>query len=207
MELETLFTSSKWDILQVLSKGPKSPLELANETNTSIANISQQLRLLELGGLVNKKRKSNRDRDQPRLIYSLAGHRSFIITLSEGFVKKGFIEHPAHQQITTRTWFTKDNRREYFVEKYFWTNIEEHIEEIKAIGFRNEYTTLKLFIVTEKDLKNKIKKETLRKASMSVEITPTFYTTSKTGEIPREDLEIIYDPQNLLRSNVEVNST
>ncbi|PLW80938.1 hypothetical protein C0585_00040 [Candidatus Woesearchaeota archaeon] len=200
MEQETLFTSSKWDILKVLSKGPKSPLELAKETRTSIANISQQLRLLELGGLVNKNRISNRDKDQPRLVYSLGGHRSFIINLSQGFVEKELVELKPYQQFSMRSWFTKDETRKYFVEKYYWKELDDNIDQINAIALRNEYSTLRLFIICEKTVRTKIKKATLSKDEVSVVVEPEFYTEEELSKIPRQDLEILYDPKNILNT-------
>ena len=59
MELETLFTEQKWNILKSLSEGKFSPLQLANRSNTTIANISQQLRLLEAAELVKKEKIKN----------------------------------------------------------------------------------------------------------------------------------------------------
>ena len=47
MDLETLLTSTKWDILEMIAKKPMSPIELSKILNTTIANISQQLRLLQ----------------------------------------------------------------------------------------------------------------------------------------------------------------
>lgn len=203
MEQETLFTSSKWDILKVLSSGPKSPLELAKNTRTSIANISQQLRLLELGGLVNKQRVSNRDKDQPRLVYSLGGHRSFIINLSQGFVEKELVDLEPHQQFSMRSWFTKDKKREYFMEKYYWKQLDDYIEDIKAVFVRNEYSILRLFIIGEKSLKSKIKKETFESGALKITIEPEFFDTENYKQIPSDDLEILYNPNNLL-NNPEV---
>ena len=56
MEVETLLTGTKWQIIEQLAKKKQSPLELAEKLNTTIANISQQLRLLELSNLVKKKK-------------------------------------------------------------------------------------------------------------------------------------------------------
>ena len=65
MELEGLFSGTKWDILRLIAKEPRNPLELARVLGTSIANISQQLRLLEAAGLVRKEKVSNRERGKP----------------------------------------------------------------------------------------------------------------------------------------------
>ena len=88
MDQETLFTGSKWDILKLLEGKEMSPIELAKESGTSMANISQQLRFLEMAGIVKSKRISNRDKGQPRIMYSLTGENSFLIMVTPGFVEK-----------------------------------------------------------------------------------------------------------------------
>jgi hypothetical protein len=55
MELESLFSESKWKILAELSISPLSPKELAKKTNTSMANISTQIRLLEALDFIEKQ--------------------------------------------------------------------------------------------------------------------------------------------------------
>ena len=72
MDQETLYTAAKWDILQHLADRKLSPIELSRLTGGSLANISQQLRLLDMAGIVQSERVSNRDRGQPRVLYSLA---------------------------------------------------------------------------------------------------------------------------------------
>jgi hypothetical protein len=45
MEIEPLISGSKWSMIALLSEKSQSPTELAAKTGTSLANISQQLRL------------------------------------------------------------------------------------------------------------------------------------------------------------------
>ncbi|MEM2139161.1 MAG: ArsR family transcriptional regulator [Candidatus Woesearchaeota archaeon] len=78
MEFETLFSSTRWEILKTLSEKKLSPIELADKLKTTSANISQQLRLLELAGLIKSEKLSNSDKGKPRIVYSLAGDFSFI---------------------------------------------------------------------------------------------------------------------------------
>ena len=92
MEHETLFTASKWDILKQLEHGPSSPLELSKVCGTSIANISQQLRLLEMAGLVTSRRISNKAKGKPRILYSLAGNLSYMIATTDDFVDKKVLQ-------------------------------------------------------------------------------------------------------------------
>ncbi len=91
MDPETLFTSSKWRILSLLGDGPKSPYELARLTRTSMANISQQLRFLEFAGLVAGTRVPNREREKPRVLYSLARSQAYLIATAPRYVRKAFV--------------------------------------------------------------------------------------------------------------------
>lgn len=121
MEQETLFTSSKWDILKCLEKGDKSPLDLAKETNTSIANISQQLRLLELAGFVKSQRVPNREKGLPRINYSLTQNFSYFVISSPKFVEKKFLKVQDYQKSIMKIWFIENQTLHYYLEKFFWT--------------------------------------------------------------------------------------
>lgn len=133
MEHETLFTASKWDILKHLERGPASPLELSRRCNTSIANISQQLRLLEMAGLVAGKRVSNRDKGKPRILYGLAGNLSYLIATSGDFVEKKLLELSEYNKIIMRIWFWERRDLHYAAEKAFW-RIEEHLPRISLLA-------------------------------------------------------------------------
>jgi predicted transcriptional regulator len=134
MDHETLFTATKWDILKVLEKGPKSPLEISNALGSSLANVSQQLRLLEMAGVVTSKRVSNRDKDKPRILYSLAGNLSYLIATSDKFVDKKMLSLTERNKIILRIWFLDDANLRYALEKAFW-QIEPQLEHITKITY------------------------------------------------------------------------
>ena len=92
MDIETLFTSTKWEIIEALSVKSHSPLELSKKLNTTMANISQQLRLLEALDLVKKKKVSNRDKGKPRTLYSLSADYAYIILFAQGVAQKKLIQ-------------------------------------------------------------------------------------------------------------------
>lgn len=134
MEHETLFTASKWDILKRLEDGPSSPLELSKVCNTSIANISQQLRLLEMAGLVTSRRVSNRERGKPRVLYSLAGNLSYLIATTGDFVDKKVLQLSEYNKVIMRIWFYPKSELHYTLEKAFWT-IEGHLDKVSYLAF------------------------------------------------------------------------
>ena len=91
MDLETLLTSTKWEIIELLAEKALSPLELAERLNTTIANISQQLRLLQTAGLVKKRKTGTGRPGKPRVLFTLSDDYAFITVFSKGFTKKKLI--------------------------------------------------------------------------------------------------------------------
>lgn len=98
MELETLLTGTKWEIIEILADKPSSPLDLAKSLNTSIANISQQLRLLQTAGLIKKQRTGTGKPGKPRMLFSLSENHAIITVLSEGYAKKRLLTISSKQK-------------------------------------------------------------------------------------------------------------
>ena len=92
MDLETLLTGTKWEIIEILANKPSFPLELAKKLNTTIANISQQLRLLQTAGLIKKQRTGSAKPGKPRMLFSLSNNYAFITIMSKDFAKKKLIK-------------------------------------------------------------------------------------------------------------------
>ena len=205
MEQETLFTASKWDILKILSSGSKSPLELAKLSNTSVANISQQLRLLEMAGLVHSRRISNRDKGQPRLLYSLAGNHSFLIASATDFVDKKFLRLSEYNKIILKIWFLSNPELHYYLEKAFW-QVEQYINSIDAI-FLNlaSKEEIELMIISESPNLKKELKTSVIKNPEGAQKTILFNCQSpnelkKLASSELSALYSLYDPSSLLIS-------
>ncbi|MEM4711020.1 MAG: ArsR family transcriptional regulator [Candidatus Woesearchaeota archaeon] len=156
MEQETLYTSSKWSILKALEHGSKSPIDLANEANTSLANVSQQLRLLELAGIVKSERIPNRDKGQPRIIYSLSGNNSYLLVTAPKFVDKKNIIMQEYQLELLKIWFCEDNSLQYYLEKFYWLN-EEKLSSSNIYAF--DYTDSQNIKVIISEDQSKLQKE------------------------------------------------
>lgn len=203
MDQETLFTSSKWDILQVLSKGQKSPLELARETKTSIANISQQLRMLELANIVKSERVGNRERGEPRLLYSLTGPTSYIITATPGLAEKKQLIMSVYDEATMRIWFVKDESTHYYLQRFFW-EVEPKLDKIDAIIVKPEYNRIKVAIISDDaDIKKELKSRDVKKSKSESKKLEIFVLTKnmfqsmlKDGKefSLADDITTIYDP-------------
>ncbi|MFP4568207.1 MAG: MarR family transcriptional regulator [Candidatus Woesearchaeota archaeon] len=91
MRPEFELTETKWALLKELERGPLSPKELATLTDTSIANTSQQLKLLEAQGFLkrvkNKGVKAREIRDV-RILYSISKPKILLTKISKDFVNR-----------------------------------------------------------------------------------------------------------------------
>ena len=156
IDKESLFTSAKWSILKSLETGEKSPLELARTTKTSVSNISQSLRFLELANIVKSERISNRDKGQPRVIYSLLQDYSYIIVTSKNFVEKKLLKLNKHKKTMLRIWFYPEEEKQNLIEEAY-LELKESIDDIKKILVeKNTDLTLKI-IPREKTFSKKSK--------------------------------------------------
>ena len=104
MDLETLLTGSKWEIIELLSKEKLSPIELAKRLNTTVANISMQLRLLQTAGLVKKEKTGSAGAGKPRTLFSLSDDYGFITVFSKGFAQKKLMKLKKEQIEQMKRW-------------------------------------------------------------------------------------------------------
>lgn len=202
MEQETLFTAAKWSVLKSLSFEKMSPLELAEENKTSMSNISQALRFLELAGLVKSERIPNRDKGQPRVIYSIAKDNAYLILTANSFVDKKLIEIDEHKKAILKIWFYENGSMHFFLEKAF-ENIESRLEDILGIFIdKNSLTEIKLLIVLkDTNAKLDVKDFSVKNNGISKKIsykTATKESVKKDGEL----LYPLYDPQNIIEGKI-----
>lgn len=133
MEIEGLLTSSKWAILEEIAKEGQSPLQLSKKLNTSVANISQQLRLLEVAGIVTKQRLRQRERGKPRVVYSLKEDMAYIVHLAPGFANKRLLTLDSYHTYTLQTWFLADSDLHIELAEFYW-KINSFLPSIKLIS-------------------------------------------------------------------------
>ena len=148
MELDLFFSNSKWDILSELAKEPRSPMQLAKVFDTSIANISQQLRLMEAMNLVAKTKIQNKEKGKPRMQYSIKNELIYLVRLGKNFAKKEFLEPEPFNTFTFNVLATQSKKDQFYLMKFFWENSE--VLANASIGlFKNNDETIELFVVTE----------------------------------------------------------
>jgi DNA-binding MarR family transcriptional regulator len=140
METETLFTSTKWEVLKTLSDKPQSPLQIAQTLNTSIANVSQQLRLLELAGLVWKKRLP-REKEDRRILYSIKSQKLYAVLIAKKRAQKAFIELDERKSALISSWMIEDSYYQILVEN-FVIDHQEQLKDFDLIAFRQDIPEL-----------------------------------------------------------------
>lgn len=93
----------KWLIIKELAVGSRTPKELAQKLSTTIANVSQQLKLLEAFGYVNKKRTDagpgGRKKGDRRITYSLKVQKAILYSIRPGQVAKKKIKDTLLNQL------------------------------------------------------------------------------------------------------------
>ena len=142
-----MFSEQKWNILKCLSKDKYSPLQLAQLLNTTIANISQQLRLLEAANLVKKEKIRNRERGKPRALFSLSNDCAYIIPTMSNFADKKLLRVSEHQKIILKIWFLENAELQKELEKIYW-KLEPYMNSIHAILLKK--SSRELIVVSEK---------------------------------------------------------
>jgi len=134
MDTETLFTATKWEILKLLETQPRAPSEIATILNSSLGNVSQQLKLLELAGVVTTDRISNREKGQPRTLYRLTGDLSYMISTAGSFVDKKVVQLSERNKVVLRIWFLEDSSVRYALEKAFW-QLDGSMKDVTRITY------------------------------------------------------------------------
>jgi DNA-binding transcriptional regulator GbsR (MarR family) len=200
MELETMFTEQKWNILKCLSKEKYSPLQLAEKLNTTMANISQQLRLLEAANLVKKEKIRNRDKGKPRALFSLTDDYAYLISAIQSFANKRLLKVTPHHKIILKIWFLKTPELHYAIEKLYW-KIEPYIDNIDAIAVN--LASKEVIIISDKV--KEIEKVINKNKSISVRIfskkdAEKLIKQSKEPFSSVSEITTIYDPNNMLKS-------
>ncbi|NOZ80367.1 MAG: helix-turn-helix transcriptional regulator [DPANN group archaeon] len=108
MDLETLFTTSKWEILEKIAQQPMSPLQLSSSLHTSPANVSQQVKLLQIAGLLEKEKVPTRETGKPRALFSLKDDFSYLISVAKEGARKGLIPTDAKKRLILNSWMADD---------------------------------------------------------------------------------------------------
>lgn len=155
MELETMFVEQKWNILRELSYDERSPLQLSETLGTSMANISQQLRLLEAAKLVEKRKIKNRDKGKPRSLFSLTGDFGYLIAASKNFAQKQLVPLRGSRRAIMQIWFVENEELHEPLQQLYWSLYAE-IKSIEGIVLVEGERTVSVFVCPKKGAEKKV---------------------------------------------------
>ena len=198
MELETMFTEQKWNILKCLSNEKFSPLQLAEKLDTTMANISQQLRLLEASNLVKKEKIKNRDKGKPRSLFSLTEDYAYLIPTMQNFANKRLLKATPHHKAILKIWFIENEELQYNMEKLYWS-LEPNLKSIKGIAVNEKSNKILLISEYAKDIE--------RVVSMNKSIDAKIFSKKEAERLISQgkkpfssinELTIIYDPDGMM---------
>lgn len=164
METETLFSSTRWEIISTLSQKRLSPIELAAHLKTTSANISQQLRLLELAGLVKSEKTSNTDKGKPRVVYSLVGDNSYLVLTGTNFAKKKMFPLDPYHNFMLKSFFL-ENPDHHVVMAELYFKIKDVLQNIDVLAAESG-SALTVYVLSKKQVKVEIEKVRIKQVDI-----------------------------------------
>jgi len=154
MNFDSFLVSPRWEILQILAKSPSSPTELAVKLETTVAYVSQQLKLLDAAGLITKTKTGSSEKGKPRFLFELSKEIIYLAALSEGISEKKVIQVNDYHRTILKLWLVKDSSLHYYFEKLYW-KLDENKKEIDSIFL--DVSSPRIIVVSDsKTLKSKI---------------------------------------------------
>src|SRR4030042_6639367 len=131
MDFDMLLASPRWGILQIIAEKPSSPVELAGKLGTTVSYVSQQMRLLEVAGLVKKERTGAVEKGKPRTLFSISDEIAYFVLLAKGFSSKRLVKTQASHKNTLRIWSVQDVSLHPYIERLYWKLCDS--EEVEGV--------------------------------------------------------------------------
>ncbi|HLC78298.1 MAG TPA: winged helix-turn-helix domain-containing protein [Candidatus Nanoarchaeia archaeon] len=195
MRFDSFLGSPRWEILQILSKEPSSPIELAKELKTTVAYMSQQLKLLDAAGLVVRTKTGASLKGKPRTSFQISDELIYIASLTKDLSEKKLIKAYSHHKAILNIWNLEDaSLHASFVRLY--AELETHLSDLEAIFLDTSIISPKIIVVTEsKKLKDKID-SFLKQFSRKIDCI--FTPKSNLKKFTTEKVASLHDPLGIL---------
>ena len=141
MDAQELLVGVRWELVQQLAAKPSTGLMLARATGTSPANVSQHLKLLELGGIVARVRSQGKSQT-----YKLARRMAFI-TLLDGTAKRVVV--PLDNARTAELKLLIEGRASGRFVRAFLAQHEDLVRTFTAFGTLHEHDDIPLLVIAD----------------------------------------------------------
>lgn len=154
---QEVFQNAKWNILQELAKNPQAPSTLAKQTNTSISNITQQLKILEAYGIITREDKPLRieksekkvQTGKPKTVYHITNGMIQLALISHGRVEKKQYPLDSGATFLSTLILTTGPEDAYFLLKFLLTN-EDILKRCSVVAFvKSTRENIELFLITD----------------------------------------------------------
>ncbi len=206
-----IFTNTKWLLLKEISDSPQSPSDLALKTNTSISNITQQLKLLEAYGIVRKEKSEEKNAGKPRTIYYLNTEIMYGFMLRNGKAERKVFEIDSNNKMFFNIVFGMPSEDVAFMLKFSF-KYEDLLKKCKAIGLiKTTRDSIELFVITDflEEVRSKFSnvfvddhsgktKKIINWSHNEFEINDGLHRKDKYFMDMIKNAQIIHDPQNIL---------
>ena len=202
MELDSFLSSPRWDMLKIIISKPSSPMEIAQELQTTTSFVSQQLKLLEAASLVKKQKTGAFERGKPRTLFSISEESIYIIPLAKNSPDKKLIPLSKENKVIINIWCLENKNIQIVLQKLFW-QIQNYLENIQSISVYTKPSTPKVYIAS-KDTSithkiNEIQKSLEKKVSLEV-----ISSSAPLEKLDSEHLFSIYVSQEIVNGDINL---
>ncbi len=146
MNYELLTGEKRWEILEIIARKPSSPAEIAERIGVSVSYVSQQLKFLEVAGVIESKRTDFFEKGRPRYVFSVKKDIAALGVLNGAVSFKRVLELDKFSSATMNI-LSLEGKFHYPLQKLFWSLDLDSVDGIYFDGVG------KVFIVSGKNLK------------------------------------------------------
>jgi len=150
---------TKCRIIEELSKGNKTPTQLAKKLKITLPSIHAQLKALEQEKLV-KKVGEIKGKTRPYAEYSIENGFIYFMKALPNETEQRFLQIDENLKLHLRIWSLPQKEYHYYIESFWW-QIQDYLEDIDAIviygsvatGKAREGSDIDVLMLVKKDVK------------------------------------------------------
>jgi len=199
MDLDLFLAPPKWDLLKILAERPSSPIEIAEITKTTVSYVSQQLKLLEAIGVVEKTKTGAFEKGKPRSVYSVREDFVYFTVLSKNFADKKKLILTEHNKIVMRIWMLENHVFHLPLERFF-LHIDGLLPNVSAVYCNILSNEIDLKIICDEKVRSKIEAETKK---LDAKARVFFLTKDGLSKTDLDSLYTLFDPEDILKTGRE----
>lgn len=144
-----IFSNSKWTLIKEIAIKKQCPTELAIKTNTSLSNITQQLKLLEAYNIIKREKSGERNTGKPKTMFSLNEEFTYSIMLKNGKAERKYFKIEGFNSLLFNSMFILGVEDAFYMLKFSF-KYEDILKKCKSIGvIRAGKESIELFLITD----------------------------------------------------------